>query len=363
MVDPREPARDMPDRGTTPGGGQQDRVAALFDRAVAEQVAEQRGVAVLLGEVRDRLARLELPEGLGEGVSSAVRDSVDAAVAQGTAGLSGQLRESIDALTVRAGESRALVAALGDEVAALRASLSGLPEVTEDLRDGVAGIRTDLRQLPEQLGGAVVVRIAEPVELLRGSVRELIEEVAQLGDGVAPLQPSLTGLEEQLAGVAARLAALELGAGPESGVAALHADLRLLAAAVAALPDDLPLDIDVELLERELVEGQRRVEAGLDALRLQVGQLGPTLRGGLSHQLAMDLRGIVREEVIAHMTAAVESALDAQVARTVQAVVQRTAATTAATEARLRQHVDEAVLALAEIVLRGSTPRRALPAG
>lgn len=240
--------------------GAPDRVAEVMHQALAEQVAEQRAVSTLLAEVRERLALLDLTAGAA----------------------------ALEAL----------------------AALAGLPAATEELGDGLAGLRTDLRQVPEQVGGAVAGRVAEPLEGLRVTVRDLAEQVEDLALTVAPLTPGVTGLEEQLAGVAARVVAAASG---PSGAA-----LTPLIAEVAGLRADL------DALRRLVLEDPDGPDPDI-AARLAAGAVRPVLDELMSLQ------------------------------------ADRAAAREATLEARIRRHVDDAVLALAEVVLSERT--RPVPAG
>lgn len=524
MVEPGERGSAAP-----AGPPAQDRVAAALNRALEEQVAEQRALITLIAEVRERLGGLD-----------AIGSTVDDAVRRGVGSLSAQLRESGDALAGRveelqrraaatddalrglpvsadlqglreeSGAIRGLLGSVGAQLATVREELGGLPSSVEDLGDGIAGVRTDLRQLPTHVGAAVGGRVAEPLEALRVVMRELAADVELLGEGVAPLEPGLTGIEEQLAGLAARVAALgplpdelrdldaRLGAHlerlpalltaalpePDSALGDLHSDVRLLAAAVSSLPEQLPdaavldeilaqvvaldgrvsrvedavgrqppadpsllpiaelaasvgivgggvatlSDVmqgatqDLASLGARLADLEERLD-GLGGTEEQLAGLGARLAGlaatadrtaELADQLASrppleipealsasdigdrvdlavrsagapvatevaslrgdldTLRRLVLEDLHAEpsdVTEAlratireeVQGAVREVVADAVREAVERAAGQTAAAEGRLRQHVDEAVLALAEIVLRGSAgqPRRA----
>jgi len=225
-----------------------ERMSALLNRAVEEQVAEQRALASLLGEVRVRL-------------------------------------EALDGV-------RAVLDDVRGELAELRSGLAGLAsrEAVEELRDGVAGIRTDLHQLPQQLGGVVAGRVGEPLEGLRVAIRESSATVEQVAADVRPLADEATA----------------------SGVAL----------------DRL----------RRLIEEATTGDA-------------PSTDIPDSHAVAAVVAPAVADAVVAALAAGLTTALTAELGAQLAAAVDRGSAGTAATEMRLRTHVDEAVLALAELLL------------
>lgn len=369
VVEPRDPGPGAPGvGGRDPAAG--DRVEALLTRAVQEQVAEQRTVASLLAEMRERLGRLD---------------------------------------------------AAADD-------LRGLPEVAEELSDGLAGVRTDLRLLPEHVGGAVGGRMAEPLEGVRGSVRDLGAEVVALGDELAPLRPALVAVEELLAGVAARLAVLgqlqdavqELreavdpmperlgrldarmadvsdtvrrGQPPDADptlrpLGELAASVGRVDGGIAALSDSLQgVTLDISLLAGRLAEVDERVaSAGTPAppTGAEIGARVEAATAPLAAEVAAlradldSLRRLVLEDpplddadpaesmgaVVAGLADVVHLAVRDEVEQQLRAAVDSASAASATAlataENRLRAHVDEAVLALAEVVIgrRAAAPRR-----
>ncbi len=216
-------------------------MSELYDRAVEEQAAEQ-GVGIgLAEELRQRLERLH--------------------------GRLGQLETSM--VAVPAG-LEALHAELAGQRAAL-APLDALPRDAEallELRDGLAGVRTDLRQLPGLLAGAVAARLAEPLEVLREAQQRL---AGQLTTEAEAMSGQIAGLRKDLDAIR-RLVLEDLPEAPDPGVTA-----ALVTAGVA------------------------------EAVRLEVAD-------GLAAQLGQ----------------------------------------AAASEDRIRRYVDDAVLALAELMLRRS---------
>ncbi len=216
-------------------------MSELYDRAVEEQLAEQRVGVGLDEELRQRLERLD--------------------------GRLGQLEASM--VAVPAG-----LEALHAELAGQRAALAPLDELARhaetllELRDGLAGVRTDLRQLPGLLAGAVAARLAEPLEVLREAQQRL---AGQLTTDAETVSGQVAALRKDLDAIR-RLVLEDLPEAPDPGVTA-----ALVTAGVA--------------------EAMRLAVA--DALAAQLGQA-------------------------------------------------------AASEDRIRRYVDDAVLALAELMLRRS---------
>ncbi len=165
-------------------------MSELYDRAVEEQAAEQQGVGIGLdAELRQRLERVD--------------------------GRLGQLETSM--VAVPAG-----LEALHAELAGQRAALAPLDELARhagdllELRDGLAGVRTDLRQLPGLLAGAVAARLAEPLEVLREAQQRL---AGQLSTDAETVSGQIAGLRNDLDAVR-RLVLEDLPEPPDPGATA-----------------------------------------------------------------------------------------------------------------------------------------------
>jgi len=183
-------------------------MSELYDRAVEEQAAEQ-GVGVGLDEeLRQRLERLD--------------------------GCLGQLERSM--VAVPAG-----IEALHAELAGQRAALAPLDELgrhAEDLlelRDGLAGVRTDLRQLPGLLAGAVAARQAEPLEVLREGQQRL---AGQLSTDAETVSGQIAGLRKDLDAIR-RLVLEDLPEAPDPGVTAALVTAGITEAVRLAVADAL----------------------------------------------------------------------------------------------------------------------------
>lgn len=183
-------------------------MSELYDRAVEEQAAEQ-GVGIGLDkELRQRLERLD---------GRLAR--LEASVAAVPAGL------------------EALHAELAGQRAAL-APLDGLARHAEDLlelRDGLAGVRTDLRQLPGLLAGAVAARLAEPLEVLREAQQRL---AGQLTTDAETVRGQIAGLRKDLDAIR-RLVLEDLPEAPDPGVTAALVTAGVAEAVRLAVADAL----------------------------------------------------------------------------------------------------------------------------
>lgn len=183
-------------------------MSELYDRAVEEQAAEQ-GVGIGLDkELRQRLERLD--------------------------GRLAQLEGPI--VAVPAG-----LEALHAELAGQRAALAPLDELARhaedllELRDGLAGVRTDLRQLPGLLAGAVAARQAEPLEVLREAQQRL---AGQLSTDAETVSGQIAGLRRDLDAIR-RLVLEDLPEAPDPGVTAALVTAGIAEAVRLAVADAL----------------------------------------------------------------------------------------------------------------------------
>lgn len=204
---------EFPDQAGGYRGTAGDRLEALLRSAVDDQVNEQRQLAELLAEVRSALTRPPATE-----PTPPQQD-----------------------LLRRVGEMQAAVGRIGEEVAAMHvAAAQAAPGVVlEELHDGLAGVRTDLRTLPEQLGPAVGQVVGSGLADL-GRLLEAIEQrTGQLGEQLAAARTELGRQHPALDAVGSRLDAVggRLEALPELG--RMLAGLSERVAELAALPGQL----------------------------------------------------------------------------------------------------------------------------
>ena len=375
-----------------PGSGvpMSERMQSLLSRAVEDQLSEQRQLAGVLAEVRTQLGQLtsqlgsapagaaaspQIDEALGAiagNVRDAVRllgerlDTVGRLVQQRGHDLAeqramiGELKAAVDGHTnALAGVTGGLGAlpAFGERIDALQGGLAGLGDRLQGLEEVVAAVNalqqrsdavdTGLRELRQAFSG-VAARAAqlparEDVEAMTGravdavdgldgrlsrietALPSLLERLDALADEHGATQESLQEVKDRLGEGVASVA----GTGPEL------ADLSGLRAEVGALREHLESseasDDDVEsLMER------------LDALH--EGLLGGD--GVVARLAALEGSG---------PAAAASGGLDAD---EVEEIV---ATAVAESERRLAEHIDEAILTLAEALLRRRA--RARPTG
>jgi hypothetical protein len=155
-----------------------DRLQELLSRAVEDQVSEQRALLMSLDDIRGALARFETP------TQDEMRATVVSATAEATASLSDQVRYLTDRL-------EEVSRRVDDNAVSTRGALEGLTagrlgEVA-DLVDGMAGVRTDLRSLPEQLGPGIVSALSVGLEDVR-------RQVSQQGDALSVTRSELSRL-------------------------------------------------------------------------------------------------------------------------------------------------------------------------
>lgn len=295
-----------------------DRLQELLSRAVEDQVSEQRALLMSLEDIRGALARFETP------TQDEMRATVVSATAEATASLSDQVRYLTDRL-------EEVSRRVDDNAVSTRGALDGLAagrlgEVA-DLVDGMAGVRTDLRSLPEQLGPGIVSALSVGLEDVR-------RQVSQQGDALSVTRSELSRLT-------ARTEILdELSSRTEV--------LPQLAAAIGALGERMREGLsDVRgTVERSGAAGAVTEELG--ALRADVSRLATSVAD--QTLVSGQLGGVVREGVRDAVRDFVRDTLR-------DAVREVVTVTTRDTERRLAAHVDEAVLMLAQALLR----RRSAP--
>ena len=374
-----------------PGGSgapMSERMQSLLSRAVEDQLSEQRQLAGALSELRGQLARIAADvEALRHGgseapspgagalaeVSSDVREAVRllgerldgvarlvqqrgvdlSELKASVAELQGAVRSHTDALAGVSGGLGALPA-FGDRIAGLQDNLTGLHErlagldevagsvtslqqhvdaVGQDLRElrsAFAGIAARVAELPgrAELDG-VVARIGDVLDERRGesterlrSMSRRLDEMAE-GGGAGEEPPAIESLRAELARFAETMVAD--GARADERLDALDARL-------SGIADQL----DAQAAEHGSPAGSdERVTSGLAELQEAIGALRERL-----------------DEIAAEEEPVEDEGED--VASVVEEAV-------AAAEARLTAHIDEAVLALAEALLRRKSPRGASP--
>lgn len=377
------------------GGGMSERMQALLSRAAEEQLSEQRQVSAVLTDLRALVHGLG--EQLRETASSARLQGLSGDVASlstelrlATAGLGDRLDElgrrvdeqavstaevlrasgaGSDAVAVRmaglAGDLTAQADALDRVGAALR-GLSGLPGAVAALRDEVSGLQDRLEPLAEVRTQVTELAVASArVDALRDEVAAVTARVDALptATDVRRSQESLAAaVGERLAALDARLT--EVG-GRTAQLGAVRDDLAALRAEVERLHEDIALPQVMLALGglREDVEDLAGHLARVDVPTADAVAAATDSR--MTDRLVGELAPRVADLVLARVAVTLVEQVSGSVSASVQnGLTDRVRAANADTERRLSAHVDEAVLALAEALLRrrrSGRPAAALP--
>ncbi len=284
----------------TGSGAMSERMQALLSRAAEEQLNEQRQVSVVLGDLRQLLTGLS---DRVDALASRIDDQVDEARSAVPESLSALQRE-VSGLDKRL------------EVAAQR------PVLTEQtLQSGLSPVFTRLDALDERLSG-----LTDTAERLPAVATTLTEVSDRVG--------ALSGVRDEVAGLRAGVASLRSDQSVPtlvSGVAAMRELVEELGGRVA--------NIDVPTRDSVAAAVSSQVTDRL------VDELAPRVADLVMHKVASTLV----DQVAGSVSASVQSGLAEQV-RTISAESER----------RISAHVDDAVLALAEALLRRRRTGRAL---
>jgi hypothetical protein len=364
-----------------------DRMQSLLSRAVEDQLSEQRQVASLLAEVRGQLARLdEQLAGARASAGSADADQVQSALA----GVAVDLREAVRVLAERIDGVARLVQQRGHDLAEIRASIDELRESVERQATAIGGVSGGLGALPA---------FGDRIEALQGSLAGLHDRLGGLEElvaGVAALQQRAdgtdTGLRElrhAFTGVAARIAELPPRADVEGLLARPSEAIDAVAGRLGRLESVVPSLLErLDAIEQAGLERGRRLDDAVAGLSAPTTDAAP---GQAALEELADAVGDLRDEVRAQFTQLAEGRDDSSVAdrlssrlddlherlagneelhQRVAGLADAAAAgpdaddiaelierTVADSERRLAAHVDEAVLALAEAMLRRRSAR------
>ena len=198
-----------------------------------------------------------------------------------------------------------------------------------DLRDGLAGMRTDLRQVPEQVGQAIAGTVLHSVSVALSDVRRPLESMGliteQLGAVLGRLD-AVAGLREQLTRLDGVPEAIE------SSRAQINRELGGLASDLAALLTRVTgIDGKIADVSASAASAEQGVR---DAIHDEVGK---TVRD--------QLRDLVRDGVHDGVSGTLDENMQARVIEAVEAAQGEV-------EARIRAHVDDAVMNLAEVLMR-----------
>lgn len=322
-----DPGSGPPVSGPTDGGGS-ERLQALLAQASQGQREEQREITNSLTEMRNQLQRLG--QEIAELRAAPSADSGDGAAINN---VTVELREAVRFLSDRLDGVTRMVAQRGEELADIRAALSAIDAHVRSQAETIGVLSTGLQALPsygERVSG-LQEHIDAVAQRLTGVETAVSRPAADSGvnNRLAAIEASLTPLGEQVAG-ATQAAAEHRSALAETAASlqALHGKLDSLEAgtqAALATPPSFD-DSAITALDQRLAA----VGSDLSTLREQVS--------GLATEAAPAAAGAITEDDL-------ERAMRAS-------------------EDRLRSHVDDAVIALAEALLRprsAAAPSAAAP--
>jgi prefoldin subunit 5 len=369
-----------------------ERMQSLLSRAAEDQLAEQRQLAGALTDLRAQLQSIAADVGSLRDRSGDGGGSVEGALAS----VSADVREAVRLLGERLDGLSRLVAQRGNDLAELNAASSALQAAVRGHGEALAGLGNGLDALPsfgERIGGlqnhlsALHERLAG-LDELTGTVGVLQQRVESMDHGVRELRSAFAAIGARMAelpgrsdldAAAARSTAALAGLGER--LDRLEEALRGVPEAVAArAPAPAPAQpVDLGPLQHELsrvASAHAETAAGtherLSALEARTAEVlaaltpeeeedtdevepGDEVEDPVAIELAELREALLGEGGIAErLEAAGEQDLDEKVATAVQRAV-------SASEERLSAHFDEAVLALAEALLRRRTGRSAAP--
>src|SRR4051794_11276964 len=380
------------------GAPMSERMQSLLSRAVEDQLSEQRQIAGVLTELRAQLQQInsqvaalrqDSPAGGG---SDAALSTVSADVREAVR-LLGERLDGVARLVQERGTDLAelrgmveqmlgAVRAQGEALSGVGSGLNALPAFGER----IGGLQDNLDGLHERLGGLDAVTgglgaLQQRVDAVDQGLRDLRSAFAAVGarmaelpgraelDAVAQrstaplgeLDSRLAGIEQGLESVAAQISAAAADAqqGDDDGdgdgqqVAELRAELARFAASAREETHDLAHRLDA--LDHRLTDVLEAVTPEEAADTAAAADEEEYAEDPVLTELA-DLREALlgEEGLAARLDAAGADDLDARVGAAVSQAV-------AASEERLSAHIDEAVLALAEALLRRRTGRSVTP--
>jgi hypothetical protein len=366
-----------------PGSGtpMSERMQSLLSRAVEDQLSEQRQLAGVLADVRAQLGQLTGQLG-GLQAGAAVSPQLDEALGA----IAGNVRDAVRLLGERLDTVGRLVQQRGHDLAEQRAMIGELKSSVDGHASALAGLTGGLGALPafgERID-ALQSGIAGLGDRLRG-LEELIAAVNALQQRSDAVDSGLRELRQAFSGVAARAAQLPgredvetLTGRVADSVDGVDERLTRIETALPSLLERLDGLADAhgettaalhELTDR-LGDGAATAVAGgpeladLSGLREEVSALRGHLESNeaddddvaaLMERLDALHEGLLGDDgVLARVSvlegpgtdAAAPAGLDAD------AVEEIVATAVADSERRLAEHVDEAILTLAEALLR-----------
>lgn len=367
------------------GSPMSERMQSLLSRAVEDQLTEQRQLAGVLGEVHAQLTRID------ERIGSLHAGAAGAApVEQGLAGIATDLREAVRVLAERLDGVGRLVQQRGHDLSELKAMVAQLRETVDAQGTGLSGLTGGLGALPA---------FGDRIETLQTGLAELSDRLRgleEIGPAIGSMQQradahdaGLRDLRQAFTGVAARAAQLPgredvdgmLGRVGEA-VEALGNRLARLESAVPSMLERLDgvadaverQGTDVEEVRDRIgdLSSQRSAEGAAVDWMATVERALVDLRQRMDAVFARSGDGDAVDDVVERLDALTErlfgdGGLQAEVAARAEPaetddgrVEEIVARAVEDSERRLADHVDQAVLALAEVLVRrrGGRPGR-----
>jgi hypothetical protein len=280
----------------------------MLSRAVEGQLNEQRELMSAISDMRTQLMRFgqELAE-------LRVRPPQDEASDATINNVTVEMREAVRFLSERLDGVTRVVAQRGEELGDIRTALTAIDAHARSQAETLSVLSAGLQLLPSY--GERVSALQENVQVLHGQLTSIEGALQAAGDD--KVDERLAAIDESLAPLTARLDAID-----ES---------------LAPLTVGLDQVTDAESAQSGLLTQLQATTSGLH-------QAVTDLNAGLE-PMASDITAIGGEVTGLVEGAADGAAMDARVTESVRAAVR-------GLEQRLTDHVDQAVLALAETLLR-----------
>lgn len=329
---------------------------SMLSRAVEDQAGEQRELTNAVTDMRNQLLRLS--QELAELRLRPTDDGADAHINTVTV----ELREAVRFLSERLDGVTRMVAGRGEELADIRTALTAIDAHVRSQAETIGVLSAGLQALPSY--GERVSVLQDNLQVLHrqlvgieeaiarsGSDEKVMERLGALEAALTPMTHRLNEISDLGTAQSALLAQLQGSssqlqqavAGVHESVAGVHESLSGVHESVAGVQSGVTGVHESVAGVHESVAGVQESVAGV-----QSGVAGMHER---IEPLASELTSISGDLAAGH-TAAPADEVDARIADSVAAAIQ-------STERRLMAHVDEAVVALAQTLLR----RRGAPAG
>jgi hypothetical protein len=357
-----------------PGGSDapmSERMQSLLSRAVEDQMSEQRELAGALNDVRGQLERV-----VGE--LGAMRS---AGAGNSVAAITDEIRDVVRMLADRLDGVARMVLERGADMTEMRSSVSDLEKVVRSHTEALSGVSGGLAALPalgERIGGlqdnlsglsasmnglnelaGAVTALQQRVDHLSQELREtraaftgIASRVAdipvradietafgRLGDPMSALAQRIGAMEEAVRALATRPVGAD---GPASAVdlTGIQAELGRLSEAVgqqARQRGEQFSAVDAQLrdlaaaVERRSTAEAPSADTGVEQVQSGLNELRESLFG--PNGLSTKVDALVNDDVETRVSAAVDESVTK-------------------VENRLTAHIDEAILALAQALLR-----------